>query len=234
MKAMILAAGVGSRLRPLTDKTPKALIEVGGKSMLETIALRLKAAGASALIVNAHHHAEQVVSACARLEKALGLPVAVSREDELLLETGGGVKKAAGFFDDGKPFLVHNGDILTDLDLKALFAAHLKGGAQATLAVMDRPTKRKLSFDEKGRLLGRAEEGKPGTALGFSGVYAANPSLFGLMMETGKFSLTDFLVRVAPIERIGSYRCDGAYWTDIGDAMKLEAARRRAEGRTAA
>lgn len=230
MKALILAAGVGSRLRPLTDETPKALIEVGGKPMLEHVALRLKAAGATELIVNAHHHAQKVADACARLAKALGLRIEVSREDELLLDTGGGLKKAAWFFSDGKPFLVHNADVLSDIDLSALLAAQASSKALATLAVMDRPTKRKLSFAADGRLLGRSGEGdqEGSRAYGFCGIYSVSPALFPLLDEAGVFSITDTFVRLAASGvDLRSFVCDGRYWADIGDVEKLAAARAR-------
>lgn len=232
MKALILAAGVGSRLRPLTDTTPKALIEIEGSTMLELVARRLKAAGVTELVVNAHHHAQKVADFL-RAKEGFGLRVEVSREDELLLDTGGGLKKASWFFDDSKPFLVHNVDVLSDIDLSALIAAHQAAGALATLAMHDRPSRRKLLFSRDGRLLGRATETPPpGTrALAFSGVYAVSPALFPLLKETGVFSITDALARLAAEGReIRSFLCAG-YWADIGDPSKLEAARRRARAR---
>lgn len=226
MKAMILAAGVGSRLRPLTDEVPKALVEVGGMPMLEAVARRLQAAKVTELIVNVHHHAEKVVRFCEPLSKRLRLPIAVSREDDLLLDTGGGIKNAEWFFDPGQSFLVHNADVLSDVDLRALWTAHAKSGALATLAVMERPSKRLLAFSPDGRLLGRAAEGQPGLA--FCGIYALSSRLFPLMTETGVFAITDALVRLAAAgEKILAFR-HGGYWADIGDARKLEAARERA------
>lgn len=227
MKAMVLAAGVGSRLRPLTDTTPKALIEVGGVPMLEVTARRLQAAKVTELIVNVHHHPEQVVSYCERLSERLRLPITVSREDDLLLETGGGIKNAEWFFDPGQSFLVHNADVLSDVDLRGLWSAHGKSGALATLAVMDRPSKRLLSFSDDGRLLGRA--GAQQAGLAFCGIYALSPRIFALMTETGVFSITDVLVRLAAAgEKILAFRHCG-YWADIGDAEKLAAARDRAQ-----
>jgi len=212
VKAMIFAAGVGSRLRPLTDTTPKALIEVGGKTMLERVAARLRAAGASDIIVNTHHLADKVQAEAARL----GL--AVSHEPALL-DTGGGLKKAAPFFDDGKPFLVHNVDVLSDLDLRALYAAHR---GLATLAVRDRATSRALVFKD-GRLVGREGEGEK---LGFDGVHVVSPELLGRLTETGAFSLTQSYLRLAAEgAEITCFRSDKWTWLDIGTPEKLEKAR---------
>src|SRR6186997_1223059 len=135
MKALILAAGVGSRLKPLTDETPKALLPVGGVPMLERALVRLKAAGVKSFVVNAHHHAQKTADFCADLSRRHGVPVSVSREDDLLLDTGGAIKKASALLKGRDPFFVHNADVLTDLDLRALFKAHKDSGALATLSV---------------------------------------------------------------------------------------------------
>ena len=232
MKAMILAAGIGSRLRPLTDATPKALVEVGGVPMLEHVVRRLEAAGVDDVIVNVHHHATQVANFARR--RGGRARVTLSREDDLLLDTGGGLKKAADFFADDKPFLVHNVDVVSGLDLRALLTAHERGRPLVTLAVQDRPSKRRLAFTPEGRLLGRAAEGAQpaGTrALAYSCVHAASPRLFEALTETGVFSLTDAYARLADAgEDLRAFEWDG-YWTDIGDAAKLQAARLRAAER---
>lgn len=222
MKAFVLAAGVGSRLRPLTDSVPKALIDVGGLPMVERVLRRLEAAGVTEAVVNAHHHADKLASYLSNRGGAL--KITVSREDDLLLDTGGGLKKARALLDAREPFFVHNADVLTDVDLGALRAAH--GDALATLFVQDRPTKRKLLFSPDLRLLGRAAEGKTGTALGFNGVQIVSPRIFDLMSETGVFSLTDVYARLAPSELIRGRRDDAAKWFDVGSPEKLEAARR--------
>ena len=227
MKAMILAAGVGSRLRPLTDTTPKALIEVNGVAMIELTARRLQAAKAVSLVVNVHHHADKVVAFCSSLSTKLGIPIAVSREDDLLLDTGGGLKKALSLLDASEPFLVHNVDVLSDLDLSALYAAHESSGALATLAVRRRPTTRPLRFSPDGKLLGRAPKGEKG--LQFCGIYVLSPEIFELITETGVFSITDVFVRLASAGAdIRSFPCDSAYWADIGDPEKLTLARKYA------
>ncbi len=223
MKAMVFAAGVGSRLRPLTDALPKALVEVGGRTMLERVLLRLKEAGVTGVVINTFHLPAPIRELLRRRDN-FGLDVRFS-EERVLLETGGGLKKAAAFFDDGRPFFVHNVDVLSEIDLAALYRAHEASGALATLAVHDRPSSRKLRFDSRGRLLGR---GAGDGALAFAGIHVISPGLFALLTETGAFSITDAYVRLAAEgQDIRACRVDGAYWADIGSAEKLEAARRR-------
>ncbi len=153
MKALIFAAGLGTRLRPLTNDHPKALVEVHGITLLEVAIRRLVAAGCEELIVNVHHYAEQVIDF---IEKngQFGIRIAISDERERLLDTGGGLKKAAWFFDDGQPFLACNADVLTDMDLAHFYQKHLETGVLATLAVRRRTTSRYFLFDEKMRLAG--------------------------------------------------------------------------------
>ncbi|MBI3296948.1 MAG: nucleotidyltransferase family protein [Elusimicrobia bacterium] len=222
MKAMVLAAGLGTRLKPLTDTVPKCLVEVGGMPLLESILCRLKAAGVDAAVVNAHHHSGQVADFLRAKGPALGVRLELSLEDPVL-ETGGGLKKAAAFFAEDEPFLVYNADVVTDLDLKALMAEHRRADALATLAVRDRKSARKLLFKD-GRLAGRAPEGQ---GLAFSGIHACSPRLFPLMTETGVFSLSDVWVRLAAGGAlIAPFRHDGGFWADIGTLEKLDAARK--------
>ena len=147
---MILAAGGGTRLRPLTDTIPKPLIEVGGRTLLAWIAARLVAAGADRLIVNVHHHADRIERHLASLD--LGAEVRISREEERALETGGGVLHAAPLFRRDDPFVLHNGDVLSEIDIEALLAARAESGALAALAVHHRETSRFLVFDDAGLL----------------------------------------------------------------------------------
>ncbi|MCX5785123.1 MAG: nucleotidyltransferase family protein [Elusimicrobia bacterium] len=229
MKAMILAAGRGTRLKPLTDSVPKALVEVGGVTMLETVIRRLISAGADSLVINVHHLHHKILSFLAEKEY-FGLHIDISPEIYFPLETGGGLKKAACFFDDGKPFFMHNADVFTDLDLSALYAAHVKSGALATLAVKKRPSARQLLFDDglnlKGKLQPGADPGKL-TQLAFSGVQVISPDIFGKMTESGVFSITDVYLRLAGEgEKIMGFRNDACYWQDIGSVDKLENLRR--------
>lgn len=235
MKALILAAGVGSRLKPLTDETPKALIPVGGVSMLERNLLRLKAAGAKSFVVNAHHHAQKVADFCADLSRRHGVPVSVSREDDLLLDTGGAIKKAAALLKGREPFFVHNADVLTDLDLKALLKAHKETGALVTLSVRERESGRAFLFDAKSRFAGHDRgEGQITWAKGqvpsasrltFDGIHVISPDLLDKITETGVFSVIKIYLRLAAAGAdIRAFRSDKWAWHDIGTVEKLAAA----------
>ena len=133
MKAMIYAAGLGTRLKPLTDSKPKALIEIHGIPLIEIVLNKLIRAGYDEIIINVHHHAEQVIDFIKQHDN-FGIRIEFSDERGLLLETGGGLKKASWFFNDLKPFLVHNVDVLSDIDLKDMYDCHVKNDALATLA----------------------------------------------------------------------------------------------------
>ncbi len=241
MDAMILAAGLGTRLRPLTEERPKALVEVGGTAMLERVARRLVAAGADRLIINTHPFADRV-RAFVEQKDGFGGEVRFSHEAGRPLETGGGLKRAAPLFRKEAPFFLHNVDVWTDLDLKALYAAHTEGGALITLAVRPAETHRYLLFDAEGRLCGygrradgepvrvRAPQGAQGTIrrLDFCGVHVIDPRLFALMTETGAFSIITTYLRLAREgHRITCFPTDDAC-ADIGTPERLAAARRRA------
>lgn len=238
MKAMVLAAGVGIRLRPLTDEIPKALLDVGGAPMIERVIRRLKSAGVSELVVNLFHLGDRIVEFLAS-KGNLGLRIEFTREAELL-DTGGGLKNAAWFFDDGRPFFLHNVDVLSDIDLEGLLRFHEKVGALATLAVQCRPSSRQLVFDRDGLLRGReSPEGvewakgprSDAERLAFAGIHVIDPAIFPRMTETGVFPITRTYLRLAGEgERIVAYRADGRYWQDIGSPEKLEEARKRAVG----
>ena len=238
MKAMILAAGVGSRLRPLTNETPKALIDVGGTPMIEHVIRRLKSASVTEIVVNLFHLGDRIVDFLAS-KGNFGLHVEFTREAELL-DTGGGLKNAAPFFDDGKPFFLHNVDVLSEVDLGGLLRFHQEAGALATLAVQRRPSSRLLLFDQGGRLCGRetrdgvqwARAPVPGAErLAFAGIHVIDPAIFSRMTETGSFPITQTYLRLAGEgEQIGACCVDGSYWQDIGSAEKLEQARRRCAG----
>jgi NDP-sugar pyrophosphorylase family protein len=238
MKAMILAAGVGSRLRPLTNETPKALIDVGGAPMIEHVIRRLTAAGVTEIVVNLFHLGDQIADFLAS-KGNFGLRVEFTREVELL-DTGGGLKNAARFFDDGQPFFLHNVDVLSEIDLGGLHRAHRERRALATLAVQSRPSSRLLLFDRGGRLCGReTREGVEWASapardverLAFTGVHVIALAIFSRMTETGIFPITHTYLRLAGEgERIVAWRVDGSYWQDIGSPENLARARRRAAG----
>jgi NDP-sugar pyrophosphorylase family protein len=221
---MIFAAGLGTRLRPLTDHRPKALVEVAGQTLLEITLHRLREFGIREVIVNVHHFADMIVDYL-QTKNNFGMRVEISREDELL-DTGGGLKKAAWFFlEDGSndPFLVHNVDVLSSIDFTRMLQFHRDKNALATLAVQSRETSRLLMFDQNGELRGRARqpEASPQTlrmnALAFSGVHVISPRLLSMMTEQGAFSIIETYVRLAAQgEKILGFRADDYYWRDLG------------------
>jgi NDP-sugar pyrophosphorylase family protein len=228
MKAMILAAGLGTRLRPLTDERPKALVTVGGRTLLEMTIARLRTAGVREAVVNTHHFAE-MVERYLRDHDNFGMRIEVSHE-ETLLDTGGGLKKAAAFFLEGakpggsdEPFFVHNVDVVSTIDMGLMARQHRERGALATLTVQKRESRRALVFDAEGRLCGRAGEmERPGAAegaeaLGFCGIHVVSPRLFGVMEEVGAFSIIDAYLRLAAEgETIAGFRADEFYGRDLG------------------
>jgi NDP-sugar pyrophosphorylase family protein len=232
MKAMVLAAGLGTRLRPLTESRPKALVEVAGRSLLEITLSRLRRFGIRDVIVNAYHFADMIV-AYLEANENFGMRVQVSRE-EALLDTGGGLKKAAWFFRENanpsdEPLLLHNVDVMSTIDLRRMVQYHDQSRALATLAVQDRITSRYLLFDEQGQLCGRrsgvdqrSELVRSTTqpkALAFSGIHVISPRLFAKMTEDGVFSIVACYLRLAAAgERIVGFRADEYYWRDLGTA----------------
>ena len=235
MKAMVLAAGLGTRLRPLTKDRPKALVEVAGKTLLEITLTRLKSFGVEDVIVNTHHFAEMVESYLSARGN-FGMRIEISHED-VLLDTGGGLKKAAWFFgDSGEPFILHNVDVLSGIDLAALARFHAENDALATLAVQARETSRPLLFDEHDELCGRVlKDGEREMArvsehpemLAFAGIHVISPRIFDLMNEDGVFSIIPAYLRMAAAgEKIVAYRADGAYWRDMGRPESIAAAER--------
>lgn len=233
MQAMILAAGYGNRLRPLTDRIPKALVEVGGVTQLGRTIAALEAAGADRIVVNTHHHASQVEEWLGARESQA--EILVSHEVEAPLETGGGLLHARPLFRPGLPILVHNVDIITSFDLAGLVASH-STGAISTLAVHQRPASRYLLFDEgglQGRLdvrTGLREEVReargPVNRAAFSGVHVMSESTFDLIEETGAFSIIDAYLRLAAdVGFIGQVDVTDARWFEIGTPERLAAAR---------
>jgi len=236
--ALILAAGLGTRLRPLTDHTPKALIDVGGVPMLERVARRLIDAGADRLIVNTHYLAEQIEAFLA-VRDGFGVEWEVSQEPgDAPLETGGALVHAEPLFRRDAPFFLHNADVLTEIPLREMHDAHVASGALATLAVMERPTSRHLLFDDRG-LLGRTDAKKEldlrvrdaageVRKLAFGGVHVISPRIFDRLTERGAFSILDPYLRLAGEgETLLPFRVDAYTWIDIGSPAQLEEARQR-------
>ncbi len=232
---MLFAAGLGTRLRPLTDHTPKALIDVAGVPMLEHVARRLVAAGADRLVINTFHLAEQV-ERFVEERGGFGAETRISREEGEILDTGGGLLHAAPLFRQAAPFFVHNADILTDLPLGEMYQAHSGHQPLATLAVMQRTTGRRLLFDAEG-LFGRVDDARGlriqarepvGSVeeLAFGGIHVVSPEIFSLITERGVFSILDPYLRLAGEgHTIRPFRIDGCMWLDIGKPEQLEAAR---------
>jgi NDP-sugar pyrophosphorylase family protein len=239
MKAMVFAAGLGTRLKPLTNDRPKALVEVAGRTMLEITLQRLRAFGVNEVIVNTHHLADMIRDYL-DARNNFGMRIEISRED-VLLDTGGGLKKAAWFFledDRDEPFLVHNVDVMSNIDLARMAGSHRRQGTLATLAVQARKTGRPLLFDENGCLRGRAglggatdDEGM--RALAFSGIHVLSPRIFEKITEEGVFSIISSYARLAREgEKIAGFRADEYYWRDLGRPENVEeAARDVADGR---
>jgi NDP-sugar pyrophosphorylase family protein len=228
-KAMILTAGLGTRLRPLTNDRPKALVEIAGHTLLEITLSRLRSFGVKEVIVNVHHFADQVVDYL-RAHENFGMRIDVSREDELL-DTGGGLKKAAWFFlknsENDAAFLLHNVDVLSNIDLAQMLQAHVEVRALATLAVQDRSTSRYLLFDQNDQLCGRraGRDGAPEfvrycqdpRAFAFSGIHVLSPRLLPMLTETGPFSIiTSYLRLAAQGENVHAFPADQYYWRDLG------------------
>lgn len=239
MKAMIFAAGLGTRLRPLTDHTPKALVPVAGQPMLQRVMLRLKEAGFDDITINIHHFGQQIIDFL-QANGNFGLTVHVSDERELLLDTGGGIWKARPFLEGNEPFLVHNADILTDLDLAAFYRHHQESGADATLLVSQRKSSRYLLFDKEHRLHGWTNrstgevlpEGLDYATgnyqeLAFGGVHVMSPSVFAAMKSdgwSGKFSIIPFYLKACQQLRIQGYPLQEVKWFDVGKLETLQQA----------
>lgn len=219
MEGFVLAAGLGTRLRPLTDDRPKALVEVGGKALLQHTIEKLQAFGINHIVVNVHHFADNVVSFLR--SRQWQCTIDISDERAMLLDTGGGLKHAAPLFSGRENVLVHNVDILSDIDLRDVEALHKRNDNLVTLCVSQRKTKRMLEFDANGMLVGRAEEG-----LAFSGVSVVSPSLFPLLPEADHpYPVIDEYIRLSHGHRIGCYRHSPDHWLDVGKPETLELAR---------
>lgn len=225
MKAMIFAAGLGTRLKPLTDRIPKALVPVQGKPLLEHLILKLKTAGFNELIINVHHFPEQIIGFLQQ-QNNFGLHIDISDERDMLLETGGGLLKARRFFGD-EPFLAHNADILSNLDLKDLMSAHSEKKL-ATVVVSQRQTARYLLFNAGNRLCGwqniQTGETKPHGlntdglhALAFSGIQVLSPAIFDCMGGMPpKFSMIDLYLKCCTTHDIHAYVPTNYRMLDVG------------------
>jgi len=233
MKAMILAAGMGTRLGSITDSMPKVLVDINGKNLLQRSVEKCTLSGFDEIIINVHHYADLVEEEAMRLNR-LGFSITVSDERDQLLDTGGGLFRARGFFDDS-PFLLYNADIITDLDLKALYGHHLLKGGLATLAVRNRPGNRFLLIDRKGILRGwynkntgekilSSHFGEDLTEIAFSGIHIIEPEIFKYMSE-GVYSMTAEYLRLAGSRTINTFLHNTGVWFDAGTPERLNEAR---------
>lgn len=235
MQAMIFAAGLGTRLKPLTDTMPKALVSVDGIPLIEHVAEKMKCAGVERIVVNVHHFAGQVISFL-HDNGNFGMDIRISDESDMLLDTGGGIKKALPMFIPDEPVLIHNVDILSNVDLRWLYEKH--DGADATLLVSRRATKRYLLFDDDMRLVGwtNVETGEvkspyPGLDVracrmfAFSGIHVFSPRLFPLMDGfPEKFGIIDFYLRVCDTAVIRGCVKEDLKLLDVGKLDTLAAA----------
>jgi NDP-sugar pyrophosphorylase family protein len=234
MKAMILAAGRGTRLKSLTEKTPKALVRAGAMSLLERLITKMKVQGVKSIVINVHHHSDQIISFLEQ-KKYFGIHIDISDESDRLLETGGGILKAAPFFHGDEPFIVHNVDILSDLDLRSMYHKHIQDASLATLAVRHRNTSRYLLFNEDmvmkgwenrstGEKILRVGNNTSLLPLAFSGIHVISPKIFPMMTETGAFSIIDTYLRLCKEEQIKGYRHEEGLWIDAGKPEGLDTA----------
>jgi NDP-sugar pyrophosphorylase family protein len=225
---MILAAGLGSRLKPLTDERPKALVEWNGTPLIEHVILKLKEHGYDEIIINVHHYAEKIIQ-FVREQDHFGIRIEFSHEKDELLDTGGGIAHASWFFGDD-PFLVYNVDILSSIDLTRFRKAHSDSDAIATLAVKDRVTSRSLLMNSDRLLKGWRdnrsgetilvdETGEHLTPIAFSAIYIMEPEVFGLFPQKKRFPIMPFFMELARSRPVHLYRHDRDSWTDMG---KLE------------
>ena len=229
MKAMIFAAGLGTRLRPLTDTCPKALVKINGIPLLEIAIKRLIRYGFAEIIINIHHFGEQVLQFLAD-NKNFGVTIKISDERARLLETGGALKKARHLLED-EPFLVCNADVLTNMDLKTFYETHCQSNALATLAVRKRKTSRYLQFDDKNILTGwknvktaetkTSRVAKTTVDWAFSGIHVIHPDIFDYMPTTQKFSIIDVYLQAAKERIIKAYPHDENIWLDVGKIDSL-------------
>ena len=237
MKAMIFAAGLGSRLKPLTDTMPKALVPVAGCPMLEHVILKLKASGFTEIVINIHHFGEQIIDFL-KTNNDFGLTIHISDERDRLLDTGGGIRKARLFFENsGEPFLVHNVDILSDMNLKELYDFHMQSGSVATLLASRRTTSRYLLFNTERKLRGWINKDtgqvKPVgfhydeslyREYAFSGIHVFSPAVFRLMEAPrweGKFSIMDFYLATCGQTDYSGYLAEKLELIDIGKPETL-------------
>jgi len=234
MKAFILSAGLGTRLKPMTENIPKALVEVNGKPLLQSLIENLKQQGCTDFVINVHHFADLVIDFL-NANQNFGVTIEISDERETLLDTGGAVLNAKKFLENESFFLMHNVDILSDIDLNEMAKHHVKSGALATLAVRDRDSGRKFLFDDDLCLKGwqnvKTNEkiltkttNEELTPLAFSGIHIINSEIFKHINQQGKFSIVETYLDLAKTFDIRGFPHDNDFWLDVGKPQDLEKA----------
>jgi N-acetyl-alpha-D-muramate 1-phosphate uridylyltransferase len=232
-KAMILAAGLGTRLQPITHNIPKALVELNGKSLLQRTVDKLIRSEIRTIVINIHHFPGLMRQAIENLDTN-GVEIIISDESDMLLDTGGAILKAAKHLSGDEPFLVHNVDIISDISIPEMLKKHTDTRALATIAVSNRSSQRYFLWDNNrlcgwqniktGEIIRKYLPNNSPEKLAFSCIHIINPIIFELMDEQGVFSINDVYLRLAESEKIMAYRHDPANWADIGTIEKLRAA----------
>jgi NDP-sugar pyrophosphorylase family protein len=232
MKAMIFAAGLGTRLRPLTDNKPKALVEINGKTLLEITIQKLKDAGFKCIIVNVHHFSGLIIDFLKK-NNNFGIDIQLSDETDLLLDTGGGLKKAVSLLGSEEPILIHNVDIVSNIDIGKLYAQHCQSLALATLATMKRESSRQLLVNSKGILCGWQNKSsgerkisrpaeKELSPISYCGIAIISPLFLSLIDEYGVFSIIDVYLRLAKTYDIQTLKQENISWSDVGTVESLK------------
>lgn len=235
MKALLFAAGLGTRLKEHTQDKPKALVNLAGKPLLQHVVEHLKKQGITDITINVFHFADQVVSFVEK-NNSFGIDIHISDERGQLLDTGGGLKKAGIFLKGDKPILIYNVDVISNLDLNVLLKYHQEQKALATLVVRPRETSRYLMFDQNLQLAGwknfrngetiisRPESFADAQPLAFSGIHLVQPEILDLITEEGKFPIMDLYLRLAKDQSIKAFIDHSDLWMDLGKPEELLAA----------
>jgi len=235
MKAMILAAGMGTRLGDICKDTPKILLDINGLTVLERILTKLSGHGFNDIVINVHHLAARIIDAVNELQDRIDVKISISDETDELLETGGGLYRVKDFFGN-KPFLVYNGDILTDLDLGKMIDYHMRKKALATVAVRHREGNRAFLVDDNGIIRGwtnrksgvdiiTIEQEMNLSEIPSMAISVYDPGIFDYM-EEGKYTMTSIVLKATATGRVIAFRHDRGYWVDIGTPEQLEKARK--------
>ena len=235
MKAMIFAAGLGTRMRPITDSIPKALVPIGELPLLEIVIRRLMYFGIREIVINVHYKSALVLEFL-KQKNNFGIDIKISDESDMLLETGGGLRKAAHFFDDNQPILVCNTDILSSIDIHALQTAHLQSNAIATVAIRNRKSSRYFLFDDELTLCGwqntstdevrMSRSAAPLTSFAFSGFQILSPAFLKLLPnDKPKYSIIDVYLEAAKTQLVKGFVHNEDTWGDIGTPQHIDTAK---------